>query len=213
MPRVVDTAVGWASVVAGGVQGLGRAWGAGVRSQKWTKEEHSKSLGWGAVVQGQGLRGRGIVQEDGATPVMSLLRGGEGEPATEDGTAAGLVRGVRHSAPWPPTSGLPGAAPLATALSSLYPTRRPPSILSPFSSLPTSHVFILKVLGPLYSSPGSCDLHAPLYPHGSSRRPGASWLPAAGAQRDLRELEAETKQLEIGDGKHPWPAGPSLSRI
>lgn len=120
--------------------------------------------------------------------VMSLLRGGEGEPATEDGTAAGLVRGVGHSAPWPPTSGLPGAAPSATALSSLYPTRRPTSILSPFSSLLTSHVFILKVLGPLYSSPGSCDLRAPLYPHGSSRRPGASWLPAAGAQRDLREL-------------------------
>lgn len=56
VPWVVDTAVGWASVVAGGVQGLGRAWGAGVRSQKWTKEEHSKSLGWGAVVQGQGLQ-------------------------------------------------------------------------------------------------------------------------------------------------------------
>lgn len=127
------------------------------------------------------------MQEDGATPAMSLLRGGEGEPATEDGTAAGLVRGVGHSAPWPPPPACQGLLPRPPPCP-LYPTRRPTSILSPFSSLPTSHIFILKVLGPLYSSPGSCDLRAHLYPHGSSRRPGASWLPAAGAQRDLGEL-------------------------
>lgn len=152
------------------------------------------------------------MQEDGATPAMSLLRGGEGEPATEDGTATGLVRGVGHSAPWPPPPACQGLLPRPPPCP-LYPTRRPTSILSPFSSLPTSHIFILKVLGPLYSSLGSCDLRAPLYPHGSSRRPGASWLPAADTQRDLVSSQAETKQLEIGDGKHPWPAGHSLSRI